>query len=80
MSGETTLPGPLRPPACLTTTAGGRQRTGGSSVNTASHLRLVLFLLRVPQDLVAEMESPGPLETLAPLALLAPLVPLALVE
>lgn len=35
---------------------------------------------KVPLDLVAEMESLGPLEILAPLALLAPLVPLALVE
>lgn len=58
----------------------GSQWTEGSCTNTASHWRLFLFLPRVPLDLVAEMESLGPLEILAPLALLAPLVPLALVE
>lgn len=58
----------------------GSPWTGGSCINFAAHWCLFLFLQRVPLDLVAEMESLGPLEILAPLALLAPLGPLALVE
>lgn len=54
--------------------------TDGSCPNTASHWGLFLFLPRVLLDLVAEMESLGPLEILGPLVLLVPLVPLALVE
>lgn len=52
----------------------------GSCISPDSRGCPFLFLPRVPLDLVAEMESLGPLEILAPLVLLAPLAPLALVE
>lgn len=49
-------------------------------MNKDPEVIVVTKVKKVPLDLVAEMESPGPLEILAPLALLASLVPLALVE
>lgn len=79
MSRETVLPNSCRPPH-VPDHLKGSPWTDGSCINTASNWCLFLFLPRVPLDLVAEMESLGPLEILAPLVLLAPLVPLALVE
>lgn len=49
-------------------------------MNKDPEVIVVTKVKKVPLDLVAEMESLGPLEILAPLALLAPLGPLALVE
>lgn len=49
-------------------------------MNKDPEVIVVTKVKKVLLDLVAEMESRGPLETLAPLVLLAPRVPLALVE